>query len=45
MGTHLRVGDPFWVQIALGLVVWLVLVLRENRLKELIPLRTLQSAA
>ena len=38
--THLRVGDPFFVQIALGIVVWAGLYLRENRLKELIPLRT-----
>jgi DoxX-like family len=37
--THWRVGDPFLVQIALGLFVWLGLYLREDRLKELIPLR------
>ncbi len=37
--THWRVGDPFFVQIILGIVVWLGLYLRENRLKELIPLR------
>ena len=40
--THLRVGDPFFIQIALGIVVWLGLYLRENRLKALIPLRTRQ---
>jgi hypothetical protein len=39
--THWRVGDPFFVQIALGIFVWLGLYLRENRLKGLIPLRTL----
>ena len=38
--THLRVGDPFFVQIALGAFVWLGLYLRENRLKELLPLRS-----
>jgi len=38
--THLRVGDPFFVQVALGVLVWLGLYLRENRLKGLIPLRT-----
>ena len=38
--THLRVGDPFFVQVALGMFVWLGLYLRENRLKGLIPLRT-----
>ena len=39
--THWRVGDPFFLQIALGILVWLGLYLRENRLKGLIPLRTL----
>ena len=37
--THLRVGDVFVLQIALGLLVWLALSLREPRLKPLIPLR------
>jgi hypothetical protein len=36
---HWRVGDPFFIQIALGILVWLGLYLREPRLKELIPLR------
>jgi sorbitol-specific phosphotransferase system component IIC len=37
--THLRVGDPFFMQIGFGIFVWLGLYLREDRLKELIPLR------
>lgn len=37
--THLRVGDPFYVQIVLGVLVWFAIWLRDNRLKELIPLR------
>jgi len=37
--THWRVGDPFFIQIALGIFVWLGLYLRESRLKGLIPLR------
>jgi hypothetical protein len=37
--TCWRVGDPFIVNIVLGLVVWLGIYLREPRLKELIPLR------
>jgi len=37
--THWRVGDPFAVQIVLGLLVWLGLYLREDRLKPLIPFR------
>ncbi len=39
--THWRVGDPYFVQIALGIFVWLGLYLREKRLKELIPIRRL----
>jgi hypothetical protein len=38
--THLRVGDPFVAQAVLGILVWLGLYLRENRLKGLIPVRT-----
>jgi hypothetical protein len=41
--THWRVGVPFYVNIALGLVVWLGLYLRETRLKALIPVRTPQA--
>ena len=37
--THLRIGEPVVFQIALGILVWLGLSLRESRLKPLIPLR------
>jgi hypothetical protein len=37
--THWRVGDPFFLQIVIGLLAWLGLYLREPRLKDLIPLR------
>jgi hypothetical protein len=37
--THWRVGDPFYTQIALGVVLWFGLWLREPRLKVLLPLR------
>lgn len=37
--THLRIGEPVVFQIALGLLLWLGLYLRESRLKSLIPLR------
>jgi hypothetical protein len=37
--THWRVGDPVYVPIILGMLVWLGLYLREDRLKALIPLR------
>jgi hypothetical protein len=38
--TAWRVGDPFYFQIALGLLAWLGVYLREDRLKALIPVRT-----
>jgi len=38
--THLRVGDSFYVQIALGVAVWFGLWLREGRLWSLLPVRT-----
>ena len=41
--SHLRVGDPIFIPIGLGICVWLGLYLRENRLKALIPLRTRRS--
>ena len=39
--AHLRVGDPFFFQIILGICVWLGLYLRDNRLRDLLPLRTM----
>lgn len=38
--THLRIGEPVYIQITLGILIWLGLYLREQRLKALIPLRT-----
>ncbi len=38
--THWRVGDPFFIQIGLGVAVWLGLWLRDARLRTLIPFRT-----
>jgi sorbitol-specific phosphotransferase system component IIC len=37
--THWRVGDPFLPQVAVGLVIWLGIYLREPRLKALLPIR------
>lgn len=37
--THWRVGDPFIVQVVLGVAVWGALWLREPRLEALIPVR------
>ena len=38
--TAWRSGDAVYVQIVLGILIWLGLYLRESRLKALIPLRT-----
>jgi len=37
--AHVRVGDQFFLQIAIGVLIWLGLYLREVRLRPLIPLR------
>lgn len=37
--THVRIDDPFYIPIVLGVVVWLGIWLREPRLWDLIPLR------
>jgi hypothetical protein len=37
--THWRVGDPFYTHIVLGILIWLGIYLRDDRLKALIPLR------
>jgi hypothetical protein len=38
--THVRVGDPFFMPIVLGVLAWLGLFLRDRRLRALIPLRS-----
>jgi hypothetical protein len=39
IATHLRVGDPFVIQILIGILFWLGLWLRDGRLRELLPIR------
>jgi hypothetical protein len=38
--THVRIGDPFFAPIVLGVLVWGGLVLRDDRLRSLLPLRS-----
>lgn len=38
--THLRVGDPFFAPVVLGVLVWAGLYLRDVRLRALLPLRS-----
>jgi DoxX-like protein len=37
--THLRVGEPFIVQFAFGVLIWGGLYLRDPRLRALIPVK------
>ena len=39
VATHLRVGDPFFIQILIGMLFWLGLWLRDARLRDLLPIR------
>lgn len=38
--THVRVGDPWFMTVILGILVWVGLYLRDGRLRALIPIRT-----
>ncbi len=37
--THVRIGDPFFAPMVVGLLVWGGLFLRDVRLRALVPLR------
>ncbi len=37
---HLRLGEPIFVQIIFGVLIWLGLFLREPRLRAILPWRT-----
>ncbi len=38
--THVRIGDPFFGPVVLGVVVWVGLYLRDGQLRALVPLRS-----
>jgi len=38
--THVRIGDPFFGPVVLGVLVWVGLYLRDGRLRALVPLRS-----
>jgi hypothetical protein len=40
VATHVRVGDPFFYPIVFDVLIWVGLVLRDDRLRALVPLRT-----
>jgi hypothetical protein len=37
--THVRAGEPFFIPVVVGVLVWLGIFLREERLRALVPLR------
>lgn len=37
--VHVRLEEPFWIPIVMGVVIWLGLYLREPRIRQLVPLR------
>ncbi|QDT37736.1 DoxX family protein [Stratiformator vulcanicus] len=39
IATHVQAGDPFYVQAAIGVVLWIALYLREPRLRSIAPWR------
>lgn len=39
--THLRIGEPFHMAVLLGVLLWGGLYLGDERLRQIIPLRTL----
>jgi len=38
--THLRIGEPFFMQVILGMLAWGGLYLRDARLQALLPLKS-----
>ncbi|MFO0883258.1 MAG: DoxX family protein [Pirellulales bacterium] len=39
--THLRVGEPYWAPIVMGVVLWLGLYFRDARVRALAPIRSI----
>jgi DoxX-like protein len=37
--THVRIGEPFWMPVLFGVVVWGCLYLRDERVRSLLPFR------
>jgi hypothetical protein len=38
--THVRVGEPFFLPVIVGVVLWFGLYLRDHRVRELVPFRS-----
>jgi DoxX-like family len=40
VATHLRIGEPPYIPIVIGVLAWLAIYLRDARLRALVPLRS-----
>ncbi len=40
VATHVRIHDPFFVPLMVGMVIWIGLYLRDARLRAVLPLRS-----
>lgn len=40
IATHVRIGEMFFIQLGLGILVWLGLYLRDPRIRALMPFRS-----
>ncbi len=40
IATHLRIGEPYFMPVILGVLIWAGLFLRDKRLRALIPIRS-----
>ena len=40
ISTHVRAGEPFYLPLGVGVIIWLGLFLRDARLRALLPLRS-----
>jgi hypothetical protein len=38
--VHVRLSEPFWVPVLMGVVIWLGIYLRDARLRALVPWRS-----
>jgi hypothetical protein len=38
VATHVRMGEPFWMPVLFGIILWGCLFLRDDRLRALLPL-------
>jgi hypothetical protein len=41
--THVRIGEPFWMPVLVGVIVWGCLYLRDERVRALLPLVRLRA--